>query len=238
MLILSCIIWEIDRKSLDKNEVENLTNFVEVWLFKIFLKLPGYKPCIFERKCMPVSFLWFWHHAMCDFPVITRFGFRSLCDNGIRSRSVPFHFGWRILPCCPWGEKVPWLCVGQAAAYAAKRPHAREVLFDALSLLPMGGEKNLENIGEAAVHGAKSLHTREDNIMPVVNRWIPSPIYVVVWCIGDNLPYVIYYGFENYIISAHRLLYIVSWYYFEKLCVSSFNHSCHIIIENDLVGLS
>ena len=141
MLILSCIIWEIDRKSLDKNEVENLTNFVEVWLFKIFLKLPGYKPCIFERKCMPVSFLWFWHHAMCDFAMITRFGFRSLCDNGIRSRSVPFHFGWRILPSCSWGEKVPWLCVGQVAAYAAKRPHAREVLFDALSLLPMGGEK-------------------------------------------------------------------------------------------------
>ena len=36
MLILSSIIWEIDRKSLDKNEVENLTNFVEVRLFKVF----------------------------------------------------------------------------------------------------------------------------------------------------------------------------------------------------------
>ena len=36
MLILSCINWEIDRKSLDKNEVENLTNFVEVRLFKVF----------------------------------------------------------------------------------------------------------------------------------------------------------------------------------------------------------
>ena len=43
MLILSCIIWEIDRKSLDKNDVENLTNFVEVRLFKVFLKLLGYK---------------------------------------------------------------------------------------------------------------------------------------------------------------------------------------------------
>ena len=29
-------MWEIDRKSLDKNEVENLTNFVEVRLFKVF----------------------------------------------------------------------------------------------------------------------------------------------------------------------------------------------------------
>ena len=61
----------------------------------------------------------------------------------------------------------------EAAAHGAKRPHAREVLFDALSLLPMGGEKNLKDMGEAAIHGAKSLHTREDNIMLVVNEWIP-----------------------------------------------------------------
>ena len=65
------------------------------------------------------------------------------------------------------------MCVGETAAYGAKRPHAREVLFDALSLLPMGGEKNIEGMGEVVVHGAKSLHTREDNIMPVVNGWIP-----------------------------------------------------------------
>ena len=65
------------------------------------------------------------------------------------------------------------MCVGEAAAHGAKRPHAREVLFDTLSLLPMGGEKNLKSMGEAAVYGAKSLHTREDNIMPIVNGWIP-----------------------------------------------------------------
>ena len=62
--------------------------------------------------------------------------------------------------------------MGEATAHGAKRSHAKEVLFDALSLLPMGGEKNLEGMGEAAVHGAKSLHTRKDNIMPVVNGWI------------------------------------------------------------------
>ena len=62
--------------------------------------------------------------------------------------------------------------MGEVAAYGAKRSHAREVLFDALSLLPIKGEKNLEGIGEVAVHGTKSLHTREDNIMPVVNGWI------------------------------------------------------------------
>ena len=142
---------------------------------------------------------------MCDFSMITRFGFSSLCDKEIKSRSVPFHFGWRVLPYCPWGEEVPWLCVGEAAVHRAKRPHAREVLFDALSLLPMGGEKNLEGMGEAAVHGAKSLHKREDNIMPVVNGWILWPVYVVVWYICDNLSYVRYYGFGNYIVDAHRL---------------------------------
>ena len=63
--------------------------------------------------------------------------------------------------------------MGETAAHGAKRPHAREVLFDALSLLPMGREKNLEGMGEAIVHGAKSLHTREDNIIPVMNEWIP-----------------------------------------------------------------
>ena len=63
--------------------------------------------------------------------------------------------------------------MGKAAAHEAKRPYAREVLFDVLSLLPMRGEKNLEGMGEAAVHGAKSLHTKEDNIMPIVNWWIP-----------------------------------------------------------------
>ena len=65
------------------------------------------------------------------------------------------------------------MCVGEAATHGAKRPHTREVLFNALSLLPIGGEKNLESIGEATVHGTKSLHTREDNIMLVVNGWIP-----------------------------------------------------------------
>ena len=50
--------------------------------------------------------------------------------------------------------------MGEAVAHGAKRPHAREVLFGALSLLSMGGEKNLDGMGEAAVHGTKSLHTK------------------------------------------------------------------------------
>ena len=39
-------MWEIVRKSFDKNEVENLTKFVEVRLFKVFLKLPRYELCV------------------------------------------------------------------------------------------------------------------------------------------------------------------------------------------------
>ena len=65
------------------------------------------------------------------------------------------------------------MCMGKAVVHGAKRPYAREVLFDTLFLLPMGGEKNLKGMGEASIHGAKSLHTRKDNIMPVVNEWIP-----------------------------------------------------------------
>ena len=54
------------------------------------------------------------------------------------------------------------MCVGEAVVHGAKRPHAKEVIFDALSLLPMGGEKNLEGMAEAAVdHGAKRPQARE-----------------------------------------------------------------------------
>ena len=64
------------------------------------------------------------------------------------------------------------MCVGEATTHGAKRSHAKEVQFDAFSLLPMGGEKNFEGMGEVAAHGAKRLHTRENNIMPIENGWI------------------------------------------------------------------
>ena len=49
-------MWEIDRKSLDKNEVENLANFVEVRLFKVFLK-PRYELCV--QSNVTSEFMWF-----------------------------------------------------------------------------------------------------------------------------------------------------------------------------------
>ena len=45
--------------------------------------------------------------------------------------------------------------MGKAAAHEAKRPYAREVLFDVLSLLPMRGEKNLEGMGELLFMGPR-----------------------------------------------------------------------------------
>ena len=50
--------------------------------------------------------------------------------------------------------------MGETTTHGAKRPHAKEILFDVFSLLPMGGEKNLEGMGKAATHEAKRLHTR------------------------------------------------------------------------------
>ena len=43
---------------------------------------------------------------------------------------------------------------------------------------------------------------------------------MVAWYFCDNLPYVRYYDFENYIQGI----------YFEKICVSLLNHSCHSIL--------
>ena len=191
---LVLLFGKLIKNLFDKNEVENLTNSVKFRLFKVFLKLRGYKLCIWKYMytyklyvVLTLCHMWF----PGDHPI----GFHSLCDNEIRSKPVPFHFGWHVLPYCLWGEDVSWLFVGEAAAHGVKRPHAKEVLFNALSLLPMGIEKNLEGMGEAAAHGAKRLHTREDNIMPVVNGWIPWLVYVVVWYICDKLPYVWVYGF-------------------------------------------
>ena len=46
-------MWGIDRKSLDKNEVENLTNLVEVKLFKVFFEITYIK-----TMCLKVYVTW------------------------------------------------------------------------------------------------------------------------------------------------------------------------------------
>ena len=60
---------------------------------------------------------------------------------------------------------------------------------------PWEERHNIEGMGEATAHGAKRLHTREDNIIAVVNEWIPLLVYVIVLYICDKLPYVRFYDF-------------------------------------------
>ena len=70
---------------------------------------------------------------------------------------------------------------------------------------PWEERQNLEGMSKATAHGVKRLHAREDNIMPIVHGWISWLVYMIVWYICDHLPYVRFYGFKNYIVSAHRL---------------------------------
>ena len=72
-------------------------------------------------------------------------------------------------------------CVWMRPLSIGPKDHMQERSYLTRSLLPMGEEKNLKGMGETVVHRAKSLHTKEENIMPVVNGWIPWPVYVVVW---------------------------------------------------------
>ena len=108
---------------------------------------------------------------MCDFPVITRFGFSSLCDNGIKSRSVPFTLDDVFFPAVHGGKRF-LDCVWVRLLPIGPRDHMQEKAYLTRSLCYPWGEKNLKGMGEAVVHWAKSLHTRDDNIVPVVNGWI------------------------------------------------------------------
>ena len=158
---------------------------------------------VFEKKCIPMSFMWFWHNAMCDFPVITRFSFHSLCDNGIKSRLVPFHFGWPVLPYFPWGEEVPWLCVGEPMG---PRDHMQERSYLTHSLCCPWGERKTLKVWVRLLSMGPRVCIQERTIS--CQLWMggsPDQSMWVVWYICDNLPYVRYYGFGNYIVSAHRL---------------------------------
>ena len=167
-------MWEIVRKSFDKNEVENLTNFVEVRLFKVFLKLSSYKLCSWKEMytcefyvVLTPCHVWFpgdhpiwfllslWQQNQIQVNALSLWMTRSsLLLMGGRGSLIVCGWGY-----CPWDQETT--C-------------KRGPIWRALSAAHWGGgEKNLEGMGEATIHRAKSLHTREDNIMPVVNGWIP-----------------------------------------------------------------
>ena len=159
-------MWEIVRNSFDKNEVENHTNFVEVRLFKVFLKLSGYKLCIWKEiytcelyvvltpcyvwfrvyvvltPCY-VSFMWFWHHAMCDFPVIGDLVFVVFVTTELNLGQCPFtlddafflavHGGKRFLDCV-WVKLLPM----GSRDHMQERPYLTRSLY-----CPCGERKTL-----------------------------------------------------------------------------------------------
>ena len=80
--------------------------------------------------------------------------------------------------------------MGEAVAHGAKRPHAREALFDALSLLPMEGEKNFEDMGEAAVYRAKSAYQRGQyhascKLVDPLTGLCGSVVYLIIYLMLD-----------------------------------------------------
>ena len=128
--------------------------------------------------------------------MITRFDFHSFCDNGVRSRSCPFTLDDAFF-LVTHREKMFLNCVW--VRLQPMRPKDRMQKRSYLThspCYPRGERQNLKDMGEVVAHGAKRLHTKENNIMLVENGWIPWPVHVVVWYICDKLPYVIFYGFE------------------------------------------
>ena len=143
-------------------------------------------PCVISR----------WSPDLISVVFVTTESNQGQCPFTLDDAFFPAVQGGKRFLDCVWVKLLPM----------GPRDHMQESSYLTHSLYyPWGGEKNLKGMGEAAVHGAKSLHTREDNIMTVVNRWIPWPVYVVVWYICDKLPYNRFYGFGNYIVSTHRL---------------------------------
>ena len=165
-------MWEIDRNLLTRIKLRTVQTLWKLNYLRFFWNYLDIN-YVFQSICN----LW----ALCGFNtmpcVISQWSPHLVSVVFMTTESnlgqCPFILDDAFFPTTHGGEEIPWLCVDEAAAHGAKRPHARKVLFDALSLLPMGREKNLESMGETAIHRAKTLHTREDNIMSLVNRWIP-----------------------------------------------------------------
>ena len=89
---------------------------------------------------------------MCDFPVIARFDFCSLCDNGVKSRSVPFHFGWRVLPCAHGGKRF-LDCMWVRLLPMGPKDHMQKRSYLTRSLCcPWGERQNFEGMDETVAH--------------------------------------------------------------------------------------
>ena len=116
----------------------------------------------------------------------------------------PFALDDAFFPAVHGGERF-LDCVWVRLLLMGPRDHMQERSYLTNSLCYPWGREKPWGYGWGYCPWAKSLHTKEDNIMPVVNGWIPWLVYVVVWYICDKLPYVRFYGFGNYIVGAHKL---------------------------------
>ena len=66
-------MWEIIRKSSTRMKLKTIQTLWKLDYLRFFWNylVINY---VFERKYITVCFMRFWDYAMCDFPVITRFG--------------------------------------------------------------------------------------------------------------------------------------------------------------------
>ena len=115
----------------------------------------------------------------------------------------PFTLDGAFFP-ATYEEKMFLDCVWVWLLSIGPKDHMQKRSYLKRSLCCPWWERKILRVWVRLLSGAKSLHTREDNIMLVMNGWISWLVYVVVWYICDNLPYVRYYGFRNYIVGAHR----------------------------------
>ena len=91
----------------------------------------------------------------------------------------PFTLGDMFFPIAH-GGKMFLDCVWLRPLPMGPKDHVQKRSY--LSLLPTThrGREKPWGYGWGPAHGAKRLHTRDDNIMLVVNGWISWPVYAVV----------------------------------------------------------
>ena len=135
-----------------------------------------------------------------------------------------------------------WMRLGRA-----NRTHAKELLYDAFSPVGHGRERwILEGVGEVATYEANRPHVKRgtyhaSGLCFDLSLWrynvfvtFPSLWWLVIWL---GLAFQVF----GTMFLCLRYIYIM-WFHGDhfnlKLWVALFNHSYHVIIENDLVVFS
>ena len=145
-----------------------------------------------------------------------------------------------------WGRSKTlrvWMRLGRA-----NRTHAKELLYDAFSPVGHGRERwILEGVGEAATYEPIDHMSKEVHIMLVV--CVLTCLYggiMSLWhfLLCGDLSYGLGWPFRflEQCCYAYAIYIYIMWFHGDhfnlKLWVALFNHSYHVIIENDLVVFS